>query len=75
MYECTICLTSNHSSRYHCQVCGTVPAKYSILGIPFIVKDDMVPINIVAAIGCERTGQYKTARIQLKTVTLDYYGE
>jgi len=81
MYECSICLSLNHSSRLHCALCGAVPAKYSITGKPF-VESDCNPFSpewrckeIVAAYGCSRASQHHASRVYLRTVTLDYYAE
>lgn len=70
MYECVICLSLNHNARLHCQNCGTIPAVYSWTGKPINTEKG---IEVCNAVGCYRTGQHKAQRINLKTVTLDYY--
>lgn len=71
MYECAICLTLNHNARLHCQCCGTVPAKYSVLRM--LTNTSLTPI--VAAKGCDRVERHHTTRAKLQTVALDYYAE
>jgi hypothetical protein len=78
MYECTICLSLNHASRYHCQICGAIPAQYSMLGVPSLrhqYNGYEVENEVIAAHGCERQGARPTQRLRLQTVALDYYGE
>jgi hypothetical protein len=69
MYECSICLSLNHSSRLHCQNCGTIPAMYSWTGGPINTEKG---ISVAAAFGCYRAGQHKGQRIYLKTAIADY---
>lgn len=76
MYECVICQSVNHSSRLHCQNCGTIPSQYSCLGVP--TKDSgliYALIETVVAHGVIRTNQKHVSRINLKTVTADYYAD
>lgn len=85
MYECAICQSLNHASRTHCQYCGTIPAKYSIIGKPakLIGYDDWsyardtfsMFIPVAAAEGAVRAEQHHTTKAALKTVELDYYAE
>lgn len=76
MYECCICYSLNHSSRIHCQTCGTIPAMYSVTGKPMVWTDGEA-INyqreVVAAIGCVRSSQHYQARYKLETKELTYY--
>lgn len=74
MYECTICLTLNHSSRLHCQCCGAVPAMYSLTG-KVVQSLDSYPtsVQVTAAKGCQRVERIPAARSTFKTVSLDYY--
>lgn len=41
LYECSICKHINHVSRFHCQTCGTIPARYSFTGKPIREKDEV----------------------------------
>jgi hypothetical protein len=77
MYECVICLSLNHNARLHCQKCGTVPAMYSPLAVPvsYISGSDLGFRPVVAAKGCDRIERHHAARINLRTVPLDYYAE
>jgi hypothetical protein len=70
MYECTICQSLNHSSRLHCQNCGAIPAIYSWTGGPINTEKG---ISVAAAKGCDRSSNHKGQRINLRTVTADYY--
>ena len=78
MYECTICLSLNHASRHCCQQCGTIPAQYSLLGVPARLIEhegryQFIPVFV--AYGAARACQHHGSRINLRTVALDYYGE
>jgi hypothetical protein len=78
MYECPICLSLNHNSRLHCQNCGTIPARYSLLRLPArLIENDTFSrfIPVVAAYGCVRSCQHHAARVYLRTVKLDYYAQ
>ena len=78
MYECSICLSLNHSSKHHCQNCGTIPARYSILGIParLIEHEGRYQfIPVVTAVGAVHACKHHAARVNLRTVSLDYYAE
>lgn len=82
MYTCTICLSLNHNARLHCQNCGTIPAKYSMLKRPAKSIDyrsmlslDNQFIPVTALRGADRIERHHTTRCNLKTVTLDYYAE
>lgn len=82
MYECSICQSLNHASRYQCQNCGTIPAQYSMTGKPMKYWSSPVDslgmpmyIHVVVAQGAVRANHSRTTRVVLKTVTLDYYGE
>mgnify|MGYP001583008790 CR=1 FL=1 len=75
MYECAICLCLNHASRLHCQNCGTIPAKYSLLGVPTAITESNDMIEAVAAFGAVRACQHHSSRVYLRTMPLDYYGE
>jgi hypothetical protein len=80
MYECPICLSLNHASRLHCSICGTIPAMYSMIGVAssqvhrsgeYETGDYQIPI--VVAIGSSRSCQHRAQRVNLRTVTADYY--
>lgn len=74
MYECPICLSLNSDARFHCQNCGTIPAKYSFMRVPVVEHDDrMTPI--VVAVGAVHSCKHHVTRINLRTVELDYYAE
>jgi len=78
MYECPICLSANHSKRLHCSTCGTIPAMYSILRVPTrqIEEIDYTRfIPVVTAFGAVHSCRHHAARVNLRTVELDYYGE
>lgn len=76
-YECRICWTVNHSSRLHCQCCGTIPAQYSpIAGVLLNEHKDLETdyyVQILVAFGCERQTSRRTIKRTLRTVPLDYY--
>lgn len=77
-YECSICYTVNHASHLHCQVCGTIPAQYSVLGTPARTIEHSTFtqfIEVVAAHGCVRSCQHHLARFALRTVALEYYAQ
>lgn len=76
MYECSICLSLNHASRIHCSVCGTIPRQYSIFGIAgkFVYSQDAPHfIPTVVAIGAVHACKHHAARVNLRTVSADYY--
>lgn len=78
MYECTICQSLNHSNRHHCQNCGAVPAKYSILGVPaklVTFNGRSHYIEVVRAVGAVSYKSGQTSRQSLRTVEFDYYAE
>lgn len=62
-YDCQVCNAVNHVGRLHCQVCGAVPAQYSMTG----------SVQLVSANGCERQGEKPIQRLHLQTVAIDYY--
>jgi hypothetical protein len=66
-YDCSVCRAINHAGRLHCQVCGTIPACYSMTGKP--------SPSIVPAFGCERQGIAHIQRLKFVTVELDYYAD
>jgi len=70
MYECSICLSLNHDIRLHCQNCGTIPAKYSVIRRP--TKIDTMTETVIA-IGAIHSCKHHAARINLRTVSADYY--
>lgn len=65
-YECAVCKNLNGVWRIHCQVCGAIPSQYSMTGKTQLGK-------IVAARGCLRAEEMHVTRVNLRTVTLDYY--
>jgi hypothetical protein len=73
MYECTICLSLNHSSRIHCQNCGTIPAMYSIIGKPS--SSQLEGVEVICAHGAVHACKHHASRLGLRTVALDYYAE
>jgi hypothetical protein len=78
MYECPICLSLNHGSHHHCSVCGTIPSRYSILGVPSrLIEHDGLSqfIPVVVAYGAVHSCRHHAQRVNLRTVALDYYGE
>lgn len=64
-YECSTCKHVNGVWRLHCAVCCTTPAMYSITGKP--------ELSIMPAYGAEPVKGFRVARVNLKTVELDYY--
>lgn len=79
-YDCSICHAVNHVGRLHCQVCGAIPACYSMTGKVAFTETDCNPfssdwkcIPIVPAFGCERQGSNPTQHLRFATVELDYY--
>lgn len=76
-YECPICLHINHSSRYHCATCGTIPERYSVLHAPAVFKSDDLGIPklipVVIAYGARRQEHGHTSKTMMRTVPLDYY--
>jgi len=70
-YECSICLSLNHSTRFQCKVCGTIPTQYSWRRVPINYR--LVPV--VVAAGVYRASQHNTQRVNLRTVSHDYYAE
>lgn len=73
-YVCSICHAINHVARLHCQACGTVPARYSMIGVASNNVGHhagLVPITV--AIGADRQESHRTVRVNLRTVTSDYY--
>ena len=73
MYECIICHEVNHSSRLHCQSCGTIPACYSIIGKPS--SSQLEGVEVVKAFGAVRASDFHSSRLGLRTVEHDYYAE
>lgn len=69
MYECVICQSLNHTSRLHCQNCGTIPACYSYTGKPINTEKG---IEVICAAGCVRVNQKQVSRINLRTAIADY---
>lgn len=78
-YKCDICLSVNHVSRFHCQHCGTIPERYSVLKTParFMSDDLGIPklIPVCVARGADRVENHHTSRSYLRTVPMDYYAE
>ena len=78
-YHCEICHSVNHISRFHCQHCGTIPERYSVLGSPArFIRDELdIPklISVVVAVGAERLDRSRTVKTLMRTVPLDYYAE
>ena len=78
-YTCEICHSINHISRFHCQHCGTIPERYSVIGTPARFSNDELGIpkliSTVAAVGCERLDSFRTTKANMRTVPLDYYAE
>lgn len=68
MYECVICQSLNHTSRLHCQNCGTIPAIYSWSETPRNQENR----EVTAAHGCVRVNQKQVSRINLRTAVADY---
>lgn len=77
MYECEICHGINHAAKLHCSFCGTIPAKYSILAVPAVEKDDefFSYIRVLVAWGADRQACDRTAKKYFRTVPMDYYAE
>lgn len=76
MYECSICHEVNHASRLHCQLCGTIPAKYSLTNKNCKVNAGLNYFTeVVAAYGVSRACEHHASRMYLRTVTPDYYAE
>lgn len=77
-YECAICLTLNSSRRFQCQNCGTIPAAYSVIRKPsrLIGHGGMMQfIEVTVAFGAVHSCRHHSARLYLRTVSHDYYGE
>jgi len=74
-YECVICQSVNSSVRLHCQFCGTVPAMYSVLKgkasrlIEHDGRSQFIEVHSVSSMN------KPTQRINLKTVSSDYYAQ
>ena len=64
-YDCPTCHAMNHVGRLHCQVCGAVPAQYSMTG--------KTELSIAPANGCERQGSRPVQHLRFATVAIDYY--
>jgi len=75
MYECVICHSVNHDSRIRCAVCGTTPAAYSVTCKASKLNSDLQCIEVVAAYGVSRSCEHHAARMNLRTVELDYYAD
>ncbi len=82
IYLCAICHEMNSAKRLQCQSCGTTPAEYSLIGKPSVMAvnadlytawRDINQIETVAAHGCLRLENTRTARVYMRTVPLDYY--
>ena len=85
IYECEICFGVNFAARLHCQFCGTIPAKYSILQKPTrfvetagfidagvsILLDGFIPV--ASARGCEHAEHCHTRKIYFRTVPIEYF--
>lgn len=67
MYECAICLSINHASRLSCANCGTIPACYAGKNLNFNGRE------VVVANGAVRACQHRAQRVNLRTVSADYY--
>jgi hypothetical protein len=78
-YVCVICNTLNHSSRLHCQCCGTIPARYSwhclLSGSTQAFPSNANGIQVVKANGADTTEMHHARRLRLQTVAADYYAE
>ena len=76
-YECVICLSINHSSKLTCSTCGTIPAQYSILGVPAVQVNHISPAYIptVVAIGVGRANYSHASKTPMRTVRVDYYAD
>lgn len=75
-YECAICLNINHVSRGSCSACGTIPANYSMIGLPTKVMNSELSLKfftpVVVARGADRTEQHRNVRVNLRTALADY---
>jgi hypothetical protein len=77
-YTCVICTGINAAEKLHCSSCGTIPAKYSVLGKPStIVTEDYFTrfIEVTVAFGAERQNHIRSVKHELRTVPGDYYAE
>lgn len=81
-YECSICLHINHVAHLHCSTCGTIPARYSVLGIASRQLEHNSHgyvgswmIESVRAHGAQSIEQRHSSRSNLRTVPLDYYAQ
>lgn len=77
-YTCVICSGINASAHHSCQHCGTIPAKYSILGKPArMIEGEYYTrfVEVTVAYGVERQNHTRTMRHSLRTVPADYYSE
>jgi hypothetical protein len=79
MYECAICHGVNVAERIHCQYCGTIPAQYSVLRKPSVIRveesDTAFYVEVLVAFGAERQEHYRGVKHQFRTVPGDYYAE
>jgi len=75
IYVCEVCHDVNAAHRLHCQSCGTTPRQYSILGVPSRYQDrvDSFPVQVIAAIGCERQTDRRGRKLYFRTVPVDYF--
>lgn len=78
-YECTICYCVNSAVKTQCSACGTIPSHWSVVKSPVRLlsteQGDTINglIEVVSAIGVDRTERHRYARVNLRTVPADYY--
>lgn len=77
-YTCDICHEVNHVARIHCQTCGTIPKRYSPIGVParqWLGRDDDAYVQVVVAFGVSRLDSIRQTKASMRTVPMDYYAE
>lgn len=75
-YECEICHGINFASRIHCQYCDTIPAKYSLIGKPAVIRENELVAQFVEvhnAFGVQRQNITRHVKHAIRTVPMDYY--
>ena len=72
-YECVICLSLNSTKRLHCRACGSIPAMYSPIPEVTVIETEDCYREIVRLSGAQSIERWHFTRLNLKTVSLDYY--
>jgi len=76
-YECEICQSINSAAKLQCSTCGTIPARYSVIGRPAKIVDSPLDsfIPVVNAYGCQRATMRRTIKRAPVSLSFARYAE